>query len=222
MKNGESVNENGDENGLRVETFPIVHHSRRRSRPPQRHENGGEADLDANPLKGRQLDRMKTMQYMRRLDCKRPGFSFLKFWIPGLALLVAAGCSGIRPPPGVRPIEREMEVTGYCSCGSCTGWRRTWYGRAVFAYGAQEGQRKQIGITASGTRARVGTFAADTGLYPFGTIMYVPGYGYGRVEDRGSAIKGDAIDLYFRSHSAALEWGRRSKRVKIWLPPDPP
>ena len=36
-----------------------------------------------------------------------------------------------------------------------------------------------------GRRARLGTIAADTRRYPFGTIMYVPGYGYGRVEDRG-------------------------------------
>jgi hypothetical protein len=32
---GESVNENGDESGLRVECVPIVHHSRRRYRPPK-------------------------------------------------------------------------------------------------------------------------------------------------------------------------------------------
>ena len=64
-----------------------------------------------------------------------------------------------------------------------------------------------------------GTIAADTRYYPFGTRMYVPGYGWGVVEDRGSAIKGiDRIDLYFNSHSEALEWGRRRVYVTIETP----
>jgi len=64
-----------------------------------------------------------------------------------------------------------------------------------------------------------GTIAADTRYYPFGTHMYVPGYGHGVVEDRGSAIKGpNRIDLYFDSHSDALTWGRRKVRVIIKYP----
>ena len=43
-------------------------------------------------------------------------------------------------------------------------------------------------MTASGTRARHGTLAADTSVLPFGTVVEVPGYGFGRVEDRGGAI----------------------------------
>jgi len=63
---------------------------------------------------------------------------------------------------------------------------------------------------------RDGTIAADTKYYPFGTRMYVPGYGWGRVEDRGSAIKGAGrIDLFFDSHSQALEWGRKTIKVEI-------
>jgi hypothetical protein len=61
-----------------------------------------------------------------------------------------------------------------------------------------------------------GTIAADTEYYPFGTRMHVPGYGWGTVSDRGGAIKGiDRIDLYFRSHNDALDWGRRKVKVKI-------
>ena len=64
-----------------------------------------------------------------------------------------------------------------------------------------------------------GTIAADTKYYPFGTRMYVPGYGWGVVEDRGSAIKGPKrIDLYFDSHNDALAWGRRKLRVIIEYP----
>lgn len=112
----------------------------------------------------------------------------------------------------------RLEVTGYCHCQHCSGWKRNWFGRPVYASGSLKGQRKAVGITASGAHVRPGTIAADTRKYPFGTIMYVPGYGYGMVEDRGGAIKGHKIDLYFRTHQKALEWGRQHKQVKVWLP----
>lgn len=64
-----------------------------------------------------------------------------------------------------------------------------------------------------------GTIAADTSYYPFGTRMYVPGYGQGIVEDRGGAIKGpNRIDLYFDAHRDALAWGRKNVRVIIEYP----
>ena len=63
-----------------------------------------------------------------------------------------------------------------------------------------------------------GTIAADTRHYPFGTRMYVPGYGWGRVEDRGGDIKGYRLDLFFRSHRDALAWGRAKKKVTVWRP----
>jgi 3D (Asp-Asp-Asp) domain-containing protein len=61
-----------------------------------------------------------------------------------------------------------------------------------------------------------GTIAADTKHYPFGTRMFVPGYGWGIVEDRGRKIKGpDRIDLYFNSHEDARQWGKKKVRVTI-------
>jgi 3D (Asp-Asp-Asp) domain-containing protein len=130
-------------------------------------------------------------------------------------LMLAGGCRVIVPPRG-NPLERTLLTTGYCSCGTCCGWKRTWYGRPVYASGPLKGRRKKVGITASGARARPGTLAADTSRYPFGTVIHVPGYGFGRVEDRGGGIKGDHIDLYFRTHSQAQAWGRRRLKVKIW------
>ena len=74
-------------------------------------------------------------------------------------------------------------------------------------------------MTASGAMAEKGTIAADTRFYPFGTVMDIPGYGMGRVEDAGSAIKGSArLDLFFDSHKEALAWGRKTVRVKVWRP----
>jgi 3D (Asp-Asp-Asp) domain-containing protein len=61
-----------------------------------------------------------------------------------------------------------------------------------------------------------GTIAADTRHYPFGTRMTIPGYGKGIVEDRGSAIKGpNRIDLFYRSHGKALQWGKQKRTVTI-------
>ncbi len=64
-----------------------------------------------------------------------------------------------------------------------------------------------------------GTIAADTRYYPFGTRMYIPGYGWGVIEDRGSAIKGrDRLDIFYNSHQEALRWGRKKVRVRIEHP----
>ncbi len=114
----------------------------------------------------------------------------------------------------------QLEVTGYCDCQHCTGWKRSWWrlGRPVFTSGPNKGKVKQVGVTASGTMARRGTVAADTRHLPFGTIVHVPGYGWGRVEDRGGAIKGNKLDLFFDSHQQALNWGRQPLPVQIWFP----
>ena len=136
-----------------------------------------------------------------------------------LAVLLATscGCRDIRPPAGYIATERDLLTTGYCKCRKCCGWEYRW-GRPVYSSGPLKGKRKKVGVTASGSRARRGTIAADTRRYPFGTVMYVPGYGYGRVEDRGGVIAGQHVDLYFSSHREALRWGRQKKSVKVWLP----
>lgn len=144
----------------------------------------------------------------------------------GLCLLfLAEGCYTldfrlfpVSPPDHVRPFTVTVLTTGYCDCGHCCGWKRNWYGRAVYASGPQKGRPKKIGVTASGTSTRRGTLAADTKRYPFGTVFYLPGYGYGRVEDRGGRIQANHIDLFFPSHSAALRWGKRNVKATVWLP----
>lgn len=87
------------------------------------------------------------------------------------------------------------KITGYCGCSSCCG--------------------KSDGVTASGTRATAGrTIAADTTDLPFGTKVVIDGHTY-TVEDVGGAIKGNHIDVYFSSHSKALQWGVRYCDVYI-------
>lgn len=124
----------------------------------------------------------------------------------------------IRPPTGVAPVEFVVEATAYCPCAECCGWERNWWGRPVFASGPNKGKRKIVGQTASGAMARPGTIAADTSIFPFGTILYVPGYGYGRVEDRGGDIKGYRLDLFYRTHEEAKRYGRQRLKIRAWFP----
>ena len=124
----------------------------------------------------------------------------------------------IRPPAGVQPTVVKMKTTSYCHCRRCCSYKWLFFIPYQKA-GAFSFRIKQVGITSSGVMARPGTIAADTSLYPYGTIMHIPGYGYGRVEDTGGAIKGQHIDLYRPNHWFARHWGVRAKRVRVWLPP---
>jgi 3D (Asp-Asp-Asp) domain-containing protein len=130
----------------------------------------------------------------------------------------AAGCASIKPPRNVPPRAVSLKTTAYCSCKKCCNWRYKWiFFAPVVASGPSKGKPKDVGVTASGVRAHDGTIAADTKYFPFGTVMYVPGFGYGRVEDRGSAIKGYHIDLWFDDHDDAMAWGVHQLKVKVWM-----
>lgn len=140
----------------------------------------------------------------------------------GLLLVVALGaCRGVcgcgpRHRSKLRPHSVRMEVTAYSSDPKSTGWELNKQGVPVYAYGPNKGKPKAVGITADGTKAKRGTLAADTDHYPFGTRIYVPGYGWGTVHDRGSAIKGPGrLDVYFPTRKQALQWGRQNLTVKV-------
>jgi 3D (Asp-Asp-Asp) domain-containing protein len=75
------------------------------------------------------------------------------------------------------------------------------------------------GITYSGVKVRrdhVSTVAADPKVFPIGTLLYIPDYGYGVVADTGSKIKGKKLDLYFETtQDVYKEWGKRTVDVQI-------
>lgn len=84
-------------------------------------------------------------------------------------------------------------VTAYCGCKKCSG-----------------GNSK----TASGTTPTEGrTIAADTSILPFGSQVVIDGVVY-TVEDRGSGVNGNHIDIFFSTHAKALAYG--SKTVKVY------
>lgn len=75
------------------------------------------------------------------------------------------------------------------------------------------------GITYSGVKVKrdlYSTVAADPNVFPIGTILFIPGYGYGVVADTGSAIKGNKIDLYFETvEDVYSNWGKKTVDVHV-------
>ena len=69
--------------------------------------------------------------------------------------------------------------------------------------------------TASGTRAMFGVAAVDPRVIPLGSELFVEGYGYAIAQDKGSAIKGNRIDLCFNDRSSAMRYGRKKVRVHV-------
>lgn len=135
-----------------------------------------------------------------------------------LLLIFLNGCATAPTTPDGKREVRRMLVTAYDAGQKSTGWEHKWgccLLPPVYAYGPSKGKRKQVGICSDGTRAEKGTIAADLRRYPYGTRMYVPGYGWGEVHDKGSAIKGDHIDVFFPNEKDAKAWGRKYLDVTV-------
>jgi 3D (Asp-Asp-Asp) domain-containing protein len=93
-----------------------------------------------------------------------------------------------------------MYITAYCPCKKCC-------------------DEYSNGKTACGHKIRPGdTFVAAGKNYPFGTEMIIADYNNGepvKVLDRGGAIRGNRLDVFFNSHKEALKWGVRYLDVKV-------
>lgn len=88
-----------------------------------------------------------------------------------------------------------FRVTGYCACSKCCG---------KFA----------SGYTSSGTKATAGRTVAASTQYNFGTQLLINGKAY-TVEDRGGAITGNKLDIYFDTHAEAIAWGVKYLPVEV-------
>jgi 3D (Asp-Asp-Asp) domain-containing protein len=77
----------------------------------------------------------------------------------------------------------------------------------------------EYGITYSGVKVKrdlYSTVAADLSVFPIGTILFIPGYGYGVVADKGGAIKGDKVDLYYETvEDVYNKWGKKEIDVYV-------
>ena len=72
-------------------------------------------------------------------------------------------------------------------------------------------------ITASGKRVAKGLVGIDYHYIPFGTQMYVPGYGYAEAADTG-AVSGRWIDLGYPDDEY-IPWHQWLTVYFLWLPP---
>lgn len=153
---------------------------------------------------------------------KRRGGRFIAHVLLALVAAVVLNIifRGASPRPAARDDSRRRDatvfkVTGYCNCGKCCGWKRSWFGFGppVYNYGPMKGKPKKVGLTSSGKKASRGTVAADQKFFKYGEKLHIPGYGIGRVEDVGGAIKGRHIDLWFPTHEEARRWGVKWLKV---------
>lgn len=80
------------------------------------------------------------------------------------------------------------------------------------------------GTTASGEQTQQWYTIAAGRSYPFGTRVYIPYFkdapngGWFVVQDRGSAITDNHLDIYMPSYDDCINFGRRNLEVEIYLP----
>lgn len=77
----------------------------------------------------------------------------------------------------------------------------------------------EFGITYSGVKVKrdlYSTVAADLSVFPIGTILFIPEYGFGVVADKGGAIKGNRVDLYYETvDDVYTYWGKKEIDVYV-------
>ncbi|MGM2591626.1 cell wall-binding protein EntB [Bacillus cereus group sp. Bce035] len=103
----------------------------------------------------------------------------------------------------IQSAKRELTVvaTAYTADPSENG---TYGGRVLTAMGHD--------LTAN---PNMRIIAVDPKVIPLGSKVWVEGYGEAIAGDTGSAIKGNRIDVLMGSKSKAMNWGRKTVKVKI-------
>lgn len=72
------------------------------------------------------------------------------------------------------------------------------------------------GLTATGTKIAVGeTIAVDPSLIPYGSQVYIEGYGWYTADDCGGSVNGKHIDIAVETHEEALSKG--VKNGGVWI-----
>jgi len=129
-------------------------------------------------------------------------------------LLPAAPVSAKSPPqrtatPKAKEVYYKVKsvkalVTAYCPCSKCCG-------------------SSADGKTSTGRDAhRHSGVAVAPRAIPYGCIVRIAGVGYRLADDTGGAMRRSwrkgtyHLDLRFRTHSEALEWGRKWMKVNIY------
>jgi len=83
------------------------------------------------------------------------------------------------------------------------------------AYTSGTGSKTASGRIVERNPTGISTVSVDPNVIPFGTILYIEGYGYAVAADMGSALNGNELDLYFDSSSECYNWGRQTVKVTV-------
>lgn len=94
-------------------------------------------------------------------------------------------------------IEMTVESTAYtATCAGCSG------------------------ITYTGINLKknpdIKLISVDPSVIPLGSKVWVEGYGEAIAGDKGKAIKGKKIDVFYKDLKTALKWGRKAVKIKIY------
>jgi 3D (Asp-Asp-Asp) domain-containing protein len=111
-------------------------------------------------------------------------------------------------------LENELDLSKYpihkvLATGYTAGYEST----------GKKPNHPEYGITYSGVNVKrdlYSTVAADLNIFPIGTILFIPGYGFGVVADKGGAIRGNRVDLYYETvEDVYNEWGKKELDVYV-------
>ena len=134
--------------------------------------------------------------------------------------------SWIETPPKPRVVARGTKLI-YADITTEAGEVTTYWAKVrvyVTAYNATSAGKPKgspgFGITSTGKKATRGIIAVDPTYIPYGTRIYVPGYGIGVAEDTGGGLHGAHIDVCFDGDEP-ITWGSRYVDVYL-LTPAPP
>ncbi|KEZ48463.1 3D domain-containing protein [Metabacillus indicus] len=137
---------------------------------------------------------------------KKSGLTFksLKIKETALAISAAVETSESLEDQMAHYPKKEVTATGYTAGFESTG---------------KHPEHPEYGITYSGVKVKrdlYSTIAADLNVFPIGTILFIPDYGFGVVADKGGAIKGNELDLYYDTVDEVYEhWGKKTLDIYI-------
>ncbi|MGN7175547.1 hypothetical protein BK139_04815 [Paenibacillus sp. FSL R5-0490] len=58
--------------------------------------------------------------------------------------------------------------------------------------------------------------SVDPKIIPLGSKVFVPGYGEAIAGDKGSAVRGNKIDVFIPNKQRALQWGSKTITIKVY------
>ena len=83
------------------------------------------------------------------------------------------------------------------------------------AYTSGAGSMTASGLAVERNPNGISTVSVDPNVIPFGTYLYIEGYGYAVAADKGSSIKGNEVDVFFNSDGDCNNWGRQTVKVTV-------